>query len=220
MPNLPPLELTPDYSTGADSSDGPKIKQATIDFCTELTTALNNAEAALAAENLTVQVYRLDVYDLFTKLTTNANAYGFTDVTSSSQTADGATPDTYLFWDDVHPTTAGHYQLAAQAYTLLTGIPMVEINPKTDNTGFYFTRTGTDLSTKLKVFYNAVGSAVPGVDYDALAGKVKIKPGQQTQELDVTPISSGQASSVLKLKILPETDYVQPVVRHAKIKLN
>jgi len=30
-------------------------------------------------------------------------------------------PDEYLFWDDIHPTTAGHYQLAAEANALLSG---------------------------------------------------------------------------------------------------
>ena len=30
-------------------------------------------------------------------------------------------PDKYLFWDDIHPTTAGHYQIAAEANRALSG---------------------------------------------------------------------------------------------------
>jgi hypothetical protein len=30
-------------------------------------------------------------------------------------------PDQYLFWDDIHPTTAGHHQIAAAAFDLLDG---------------------------------------------------------------------------------------------------
>ncbi len=60
-------------------------------------------------------------------------AYGFTDVTNpcftgtatggpASGTLCGATvaqQDTHLFWDDLHPTAAGHAGIAAAAETAL-----------------------------------------------------------------------------------------------------
>ena len=33
-----------------------------------------------------------------------------------------ADPDEFLFWDDIHPTTAGHYQIAAEADRVLRGV--------------------------------------------------------------------------------------------------
>ena len=30
-------------------------------------------------------------------------------------------PDQYLFWDDIHPTTGGHHELANEANRLLSG---------------------------------------------------------------------------------------------------
>jgi outer membrane lipase/esterase len=42
-------------------------------------------------------------------------------VTASSQGAYTIDPDTYLFWDDLHPTTKGHEILAQTAAGILTG---------------------------------------------------------------------------------------------------
>ncbi len=40
-------------------------------------------------------------------------------MTSSAQGAYTVDPDTYLFWDDLHPTTKGHEILAQTAASLL-----------------------------------------------------------------------------------------------------
>src|SRR6266478_1199134 len=41
--------------------------------------------------------------------------------TISGLAATGVNPDEYLFWDDIHPTTAGHHELANEANRLLSG---------------------------------------------------------------------------------------------------
>ena len=213
--NLPPLDLTPDYNTG--TTDTPLIKEATVNFNTQLAQKLAGLQNTLLAEGLTVTIYQMDVYGLFQRLLANQYAYGFTDITDSSQTADdGVDPDQYLFWDGVHPTTAGHFQLACEAYTVLTGVPVVETYPAQDNTGFYLTRTGPDTTTKLLVNY-ALGGTDTAATITSFKGVKKIKPGKQSVELATTPVDATETVETLKLK--PGAGYVLPVVKKAKIKL-
>ena len=215
VPNLPPLELTPDYLS--DTTNGPLIKQATIDFCTDLANDLAAVQTTLTGEGKPVTIYQLDVYSLFERLLVNQASYGFVDIKDSSQTASGSVnPDQYLFWDGVHPTTAGHFQLAAEAYTVITGVPVVEAYPNPDGSGAYVTRTGTDITKKLFVNY-AIGGTDNGVAIAGTTGMTKIGANQQTKSFSLTPVDSTETVETFKLK--PGADYVLPVVRKAKIKL-
>ena len=214
VPNLPPLGYTPAYNTSAATSAA--YNQVSSDFRDQLNTDLDNINTVLEGENIFPTIFRLDVYTLFMNLHANPAAYGFVDITNPSQGSD-ANPDTSIFWDGVHPTTAGHFQLAAEAYSVLTGMPVVELNSAPDKSGIFFTRTGTNVP-KLVTYFTAVGTAVEGVDYAELSGKVKFKPGQTTKEVTVTPLTTDSGKKI-KLKLLPETDYVRPVVVKAVIKL-
>jgi outer membrane lipase/esterase len=226
VPNLPPLGATPNYNTSPH--DSAEINQSTIDFCTELNSDLNTLETNLAAAGRKVKIYRLDVFDLFGRLLMNQYAYGFLNITDSAQGM-SVKADTYLFWDDVHPTVAGHYQLAAEAYSVLTGTPVVEINVAPGGTLnsrgalsiFYLTRTGEDLTTTLKVPYTTGGTAKPETNYVELPGERNLKAGKQTVTIavDEGTVPPVKPAKTISLKIVAGDGYVLPAVPTATVKL-
>ncbi len=88
---------------------------------------LTQAHNSLLAQSLAVirqtqpglHLYDLDFNGLFNDAIANPSQYGFTNVTASCLLTVCPTPSTYLFWDEIHPTTAGHFQLAEFAYDSL-----------------------------------------------------------------------------------------------------
>lgn len=227
VPNLPPLGQTPEYI--GDSAQSPALNRAAASFRDQLNADLDALETTLAAEGLTVKIYRLDLYTLFGSLNADDGAdYGFTETTSSAQGGTGK-PDQSLFWDDVHPTTYGHFQIAAQAYTLLTGTPVVEVSQvskyvdrSVGGTGaFLLTRTGTDLSQTLTVPYLVSGTAVAGTDYTVLKGQKKIKAGRRTVKINLDPTDAPANSGTVKVKLTIQagTGYTLPAVKSGAINL-
>jgi phospholipase/lecithinase/hemolysin len=93
--------------------------------------------APVEAAGLTV--FDLNTYALLDKAVQDPSAFGFSNVTAPCWTggftgsATGgslcstlpAVQDTYLFWDDVHPTAAGHLLVADAALSAL-GLPVPE----------------------------------------------------------------------------------------------
>jgi phospholipase/lecithinase/hemolysin len=91
--------------------------------------------APVEAAGLTV--YDLNTFTLIDAAVQNPGAYGFSNVTDPCWTGgftggggslcstDPAVQDTYLFWDDVHPTAAGHLLVADAALSAL-GLPVPE----------------------------------------------------------------------------------------------
>jgi thermolabile hemolysin len=63
---------------------------------------------ALSQSNPTVKLNLLDVNSLFSQVVANPSSFGFNNVTDpcyADSTNICSTPNTYLFWDDRHPTT-------------------------------------------------------------------------------------------------------------------
>jgi len=116
--NVAPIGLVPLYKD--DASTATSLNLAAAQFRSELATNLDATVATLSEEGITITLYQLDSYGLYYRLATNPDDYGFTNIFDSAQGED-VNPDEYLFWDDIHPTTAGHYQLAAAANALLSG---------------------------------------------------------------------------------------------------
>lgn len=118
VPNLPPLGLVPRLNGSATSSI--PATQAAAAFNQVLAAGLTALPAANAGK--TLNLYPLDVYTLFNFVVGPPIAGGLANVTASSQSNNLVNPDTYLFWDDLHPTTAGHHLIELAASTLLNPV--------------------------------------------------------------------------------------------------
>ncbi|PZR74593.1 MAG: hypothetical protein DLM73_07350 [Chthoniobacterales bacterium] len=121
VPNVPPLGVVPNY-LGNEPKMG-SLNAASQAYRSQLNANLDSTVAALAVQGITPTIYRLDVWANFVRITANPFAYGFGDVQNSSQ-GHSVVPDNFLFWDDIHPTTSGHYQTAKDANRALTTPPV------------------------------------------------------------------------------------------------
>jgi phospholipase/lecithinase/hemolysin len=119
VPNVPPLGAVP--NSFGDPARVAALDLASVNYRTQLNSVIASTVSTLAARGITIHVYTLDVWlDLIRVLGQPAN-YGFVDTIDSAQGASGVNPDQYLFWDDIHPTTGGHHELAREANRLLRG---------------------------------------------------------------------------------------------------
>ena len=66
-----------------------------------------------------VAIYRVNVFSLFTQIVANPAAVSLSNITDPAQNNFAVNPDTYLFWDDLHPTTRGHSLVADAALKAL-----------------------------------------------------------------------------------------------------
>ena len=119
VPNVPPLGAIPNYV--GHTSKVISLDAASADYRAELNADLDATISALAAQGIAIQVYRLDVWLDLVRILAEPSKYGFSNVRDSAQYDVSADPDKFLFWDDIHPTTAGHYQIAAEANRVLSG---------------------------------------------------------------------------------------------------
>jgi phospholipase/lecithinase/hemolysin len=114
VPNLPPLGLVPRLN-GSPTSSVPATSAAKL-----YNEVLGGGIALLRDFNSRrhLNLSQLDVFDLFDEIVATPSKFSLVNVTASSQGM-AVDPDTFLFWDDLHPTTHGHNILAVTAAQLL-----------------------------------------------------------------------------------------------------
>jgi phospholipase/lecithinase/hemolysin len=116
IPNQPPLGLIPELN-GSPKTSIPATT-ASIVYNEFLQAGLTLLRDFSFGKHLRFQ--QLDVFSLFTKINASPASYSLANVTDTSQGAYTIDPDTYLFWDGLHPTTKGHEILAQAVAGLLT----------------------------------------------------------------------------------------------------
>ncbi len=122
--NLPNLGQIPATSRSIFSSS-----------LTGLTNAHNSGlDSVLNSLSLSygINIYDVDVSSLFADAIASPEVFGFTNVTDTCLNLTAASicsnPNEYLFWDDLHPTTAAHELIGDLASQRLNSQPIPEPN--------------------------------------------------------------------------------------------
>jgi outer membrane lipase/esterase len=93
----------------------------------QVASAMNTALAArLSSES---KVLLFDIFALQNSFVANAGAVGLANVSDACGAVLGCDPSTYLFWDGIHPTSAGHALLARamlEQTAFITAVPEPE----------------------------------------------------------------------------------------------
>lgn len=110
VPNLPDVGMTPAVRAHGASAMA-QARRLSLAFDAALEQALGRVEAERG-----VAVRRLDVSAMAERVLADPAAAGFRDVTTPCL---GGNCEGFVFWDDVHPTTAAHARLAEAALSLL-----------------------------------------------------------------------------------------------------
>ncbi len=153
--NLPPVGEVPENINTSS--------RYTLDADSE---AYNQAMTAAVAQLQTahpgITIVTVDAYSLFLEIAQNPGLFGFVNVTAPAQGSASVNPNTYLFWDSLHPTTVGHQDVAGLAYYRLesafggpaysctnTAAPMItSVNSASSYGGFAYFASGSYLEIK------------------------------------------------------------------------
>ena len=117
--DVPDIGLTPRARSG-----GPAAAQAATQLSAAFNRVLNGA-----LDQLGFKICRVSTFNLLNQFVSQPQKFGFTNVVDQGR-ANPAAADTYLFWDDVHPTTRGHRHLAQEAFLSLAAAGMLAPQPK------------------------------------------------------------------------------------------
>lgn len=125
VPNLPDVGLTPELLHDPDPAKSSFASQLTVDFNAQLGHGL----AALTG----MHIVPFDTYALFSAVTNDPSTFSLGNIRDACYTNDPdylgsgtacTEPGGYLFWDEIHPTTAGHAILASAMYAAAVPEPL------------------------------------------------------------------------------------------------
>lgn len=121
VPNLPDISLTPS-GLAQNPPTRAALQGLSVFFNTLLAGTLNNLSGLPG-----IDITTFDAFALLSAISANPGAFGLTNAAAACLTGNLAaggvvcgTPDSYLFWDTVHPTTAAH---AVVGNALTTAVP-------------------------------------------------------------------------------------------------
>ena len=115
IPNVIPLGATPEFNNGANVAGETAAAAA---FNQALAAGLGDLPAA--NPGVALHLFPLDTFTLYNNWIASPAAYNLVNVTASAMGLSSVDPDSYLFWDYLHPTTGGHHLLALAAASLLS----------------------------------------------------------------------------------------------------
>lgn len=169
VPNLPDIGAIPENPSGGYTRA--QRTAGTIAFNTALAAEL---DARALTHSITIE--QLDVFGLFDNMLFYAADYGFTNV-SQPLDGSGGDPESYAFWDNIHPTTRGH------ALVSLTALPLLDPQTPIELISQSISDNGTLRQTWL---------ADPATSY-------RILSGAQADNLDTTHSFLGSPSYTVEI---------------------
>lgn len=117
--NLPDLGELPATRTSQRSDS---LTELTKKHNSGLAVSLNNLRQELSSD---IKIIYVDVNSRFNQVIDDPEKFGFTDVTNPCLSNESICdrPNEYLFWDDIHPTTAAHKLFVELAFSELKPAP-------------------------------------------------------------------------------------------------
>ena len=111
--NVPNIGVTPDF-LAQDAA----VAGAATGASNAINAALAATTKAVASANPGTNFIQIDLNGFLKAVAANPGSFGFEYVTTKclSDGAVCATPDKYLFWDELHPTDPGHRQIATYTF--------------------------------------------------------------------------------------------------------
>lgn len=120
VPNLPDIGLTPEaLSGGAPGGSSEVISAASLAHNAALAAEIANLEVTLG-----VNIIAFDLYGIFTETINNPGQFGISNVNEACILTDCLDPDSFLFFDGIHPTAAVHEIIGQLAFESLVQVPV------------------------------------------------------------------------------------------------